>query len=268
MNWLNRLERRFGRYAIHNLIFYIIGLNGLVFLFNLFIQPGVATRALELDPNRVLQGEIWRLISFIFIPPNFSILWIVFALYIFYLTGSSLESEWGTFKFNIYYFTGVVMTIVASFVTGGIATAYYINLSLFLAFAALYPDFEFLLFFILPVKVKWLAWLDWAYLSFVVISSVIYQDYASAALVVAAVVNYFLFFGSAMFRKQQMRTDSHQRRKKFFDEIANTPPVHTCATCGITDKSHPRMEFKYCRICGEDYVYCLNHIDNHQHVKH
>lgn len=268
MNWLDKLERRFGRYAIRNLIFYIIGLNGLVFIFNLFIQPGSAVRALVLDPGLVMRGEIWRLITFVFIPPNFSILWVVFALYIFYLTGAGLESEWGTFKFNIYYLTGVIMTVIASLLTGGLATAYYINLSLFLAFAAVYPDYQFLLFFILPVKVKWLAWLDWAYLAFVVISSLLYQNYAAAALVIASVVNFFLFFGLDFFKKQKLRSGSYQRRKKFFDEIANTPPIHTCAVCGKTDKSDPRMEFKYCKVCGEDYVYCVDHIDDHQHLKH
>lgn len=248
---------------------YIIGLNGLVFIFDKLIQPGVAIPALELNPDLVLRGEIWRLITFIFIPPNFDFLWIAFALYIFYLTGMGLESEWGTFKFNIYYLTGVVMTIIASFLTGARgATPFFINMSLFLAFAAIYPNYEFLLFFILPVKVKWLAWLDWAYLGYLVIRSLLAQDYASAALIVAAVANFFLFFGPASFSNQKMRTESYHRRKKFFDEIASTPPIHTCAACGITDKTHPRMEFKYCKICGEDYVYCLNHIDNHQHLKH
>lgn len=215
MKWLNQLERKYRKYAINNLIFYIIACNALVFFLD-FIQPGgAAIDSLVLYPERILQGEIWRLLTYIFIPPAASPIWIIFVLYFYYLVGTGLEQAWGAFRFNLYYVLGMAGTTLAAFITGAGYTGVYLNLSLFLAFAHLYPDFEVLIFFILPVKVKYLAWLNWALLGFTVIFTA--MPYKIAA--VAALVNYFIFFGRDIYRGIKLRRQVKRNRQKFFSEV-------------------------------------------------
>ena len=142
MNILNKLERKFGRYAIKQLIVYIVGINALIYMLRIGMPQSDAISKLLLDPHLIMQGEVWRLITWVFIPPSASLLWIFFILYFYYMIGTGLEHEWGSFRFNIYYFTGVAATAIAAFITGQGATALYLNLSLFLAFAYIYPDFR------------------------------------------------------------------------------------------------------------------------------
>lgn len=215
MKWLNRLERRYKKYAISNLILYVIAFNALIFVLDLVAPGGVALHSLVLYPFRVLQGEVWRLVTYIFIPPSTSPLWIIFVLYFYYLVGTGLEQAWGAFKFNVFYLLGMAGTTVAAFITGAGYTGVYLNLSLFLAFAHLFPDFQILLFFILPVKVKYLAWLNWALLGGTVILSAVPHKIA----VVAAVLNYFIFFGPDLYRQVRLRRQIQQNRRRFFSEV-------------------------------------------------
>ena len=168
MNFLNKMERKFGKYAIHNLMFYIIVLYGCGFLIMNF-APAMYWSYLSLDVRAILHGQIWRLVTFLMYPPSSDFLFIVFSLYLYYMIGRQLEYQWGAFRFNVYFFVGVIGHILAAFIAyfalglTGITfpmTTYYLNLSLFMAFAAQYPDMEFLLFFIIPVKAKWLGMLD------------------------------------------------------------------------------------------------------------
>ncbi len=214
MHWINKLERKYGRYAVKNLMFYIIGLNALVFFFS-YLDFDRVMSTLVLDPALVLQGQVWRLVTYLFIPPTFSVFWIIFALYFYYLVGTNLEHEWGAFKFNLYYLLGMAGTTVAAFITGAGMTGVYLNLSLFLAFAYVFPDFEVLLFFILPVKVKYLGWLNWAFLGYTVLVSPL--PYKAAAI--AAMANFFIFFGRDLVRTIRLRRKVQQNRKRFFSEI-------------------------------------------------
>ena len=132
MNLLNKLEKNFGRFAIRDLMVYIVGMNGLVYLLSYAYPENNAINKLLLDPYLIMKGEVWRLITFIFIPPTASVFWIFFILYFYYIVGIGLEHEWGSFRFNVYYFTGVLGTILGAFVVGGNLTALYLNLSLFL----------------------------------------------------------------------------------------------------------------------------------------
>ena len=157
MNWLDKLEKRLGRFAIKGLMMYIVAITGVVYAFSYFDNGRFVIGKLMLIPQLVLRGEVWRLVTYIFIPPNTSIMWILFTLYFYYMVGNALEQEWGSFKFNMFYLTGMIGTTIAAFITGYGATSLYLNLSLFLAFAKIYPDFELLLFFVIPVKVKYLA---------------------------------------------------------------------------------------------------------------
>ncbi len=262
MNWINKIERLFGHLAIKRLMYYIIVSNAIVLLLY-YIYPPI-TYFLILVPELVLKGEIWRLVTYLSIPPTFNLLWAVFSLYFYYLIGTSLENEWGTFKFNLYYFTGMIGTTIGAFITGGDATNLYLNLSLFFAFARIYPDFEMLIFFILPVKIKYLAWLSWFFFGYNILFSPFINTKIAALI---AIGNYFLFFGKESLQFLKLKRQVHYNRKKFFDEIASTPPIHKCAVCGITEKDDRRMDFSYCKICGDDYEYCTKHIDNHQHQK-
>lgn len=261
MNLINQLERKFGHLAIKRLMYYIILSNAAVLLLGT-INPLLVNQIL-LVPELVLRGEIWRLISFITIPPTFNIFWGIFTLYFYYLVGTSLENEWGTFRFNLYYFTGMVAAIIGVFISGGFATSFYLNLSLFLAFARINPSFELLIFFILPVKIRYIAWLIWFWFGYVLLSS----PFNAKIAVFVALSNYFLFFGKETIESIKLNRRVHYNRKKFFDEIAGTPPIHKCAVCGITERDDRRMDFGYCKECGDDYEYCTKHINDHQHQK-
>ena len=262
MDLFRRLERKFGRYAIRGLMSYIVGGNALVYLFGYLDQRGALLEFLALDPAKVLQGEIWRLVSFVFIPPSSSPLFILFVLYFYYLIGTSLEREWGSARFNLYYLAGMVGTILAAFITGGGATAFYLNLSLFLAFAQLFPDFEFRLFFVLPVKARYLAWLDWGFLGF----SLLTAAWPAKVAILASILNFFLFFGGDLLAHLRRRQLVRHNRRRLLAALEDTPPRRVCAVCGRTDKSHPRMVFRTCKICGLDRDYCEEHLDSHEHV--
>jgi membrane associated rhomboid family serine protease len=259
---LNTLERKFGRFAIKDLMVYIVGLNALVYVLSITYPQSTAMGKLALDPGLIMRGEIWRLVTYVFIPPSASILWIFFILYFYYIVGIGLEREWGSFRFNVYYFTGMIATALAAIIVGQGTTALYLNLSLFLAFAHVYPDFEILLFFIIPVKVKYLAWLNWAFIGLTVVT-------ASLAFKVAALVsvsNYFLFFGNDILSGVRRKSSVHQRRKRF-NPLPQGSTIHRCTVCKMTEKDDPQMEFRYCSTCEGDYEYCMTHLKTHEHVK-
>ncbi|NMA65291.1 MAG: hypothetical protein GX957_03500 [Clostridiaceae bacterium] len=222
MKWLSRLERRYGRYAISNLTMYVAVSNiAIVFLTYILFGGNVLNtlNALALVPQRVLKGQIWRLITFVFLPDDYSLLWIFFTAYLTYIIGASLERYWGRFKLNVYFFTGVLGSIIAAFITGAGVTGYYINLSLFLAFATLFPEHELLLFFILPVKVKWLGLLNGFYLLYLLFNYIRMGKWHLAAAVIVSIVNYLIFFGEDFINWIKMKRQVAKNRKRFFDQV-------------------------------------------------
>ncbi|MBI5102267.1 MAG: hypothetical protein HZB33_10590 [Nitrospirae bacterium] len=261
MNILNKLERRFGRFAIRDLMVYIIGINALIYMLRYGMPQSEAIGRLTLDPRLIMQGELWRLISWIFIPPSASLFWIFFIFYFYYMVGTGLEHEWGSFRFNVFYFTGVMGTALAAFITGEGTTALYLNLSLFLAFAYIYPDYEILLFFIIPVKMKYLAWLNWAFIAFTVLTAPLPGKIAA----VVSISNYFLFFGGDIFSTIRRRGSSYNRRKAFAP--AGKKTIHKCTTCGRTEADDVTLEFRYCSSCEGDYEYCMEHLKTHEHIR-
>lgn len=263
MNWLDKLERRFGRFAIRNLMTYIVVMNGLVYALTYNQYGGMILGKLVLIPQLVLQGEVWRLITYIFIPPQTSLFWILFTLYFYYMIGNALEHEWGSFRFNIYYFTGILATTAAAFLTGFIATPVYLNLSLFLAFARIYPDFEILLFFVIPVKIKYLAMLNWVFITFTVITGPL----PAKLFAVISIINYFLFFGKDILGRTKTSRQVYQRRQQFKTVLPKDFTIHKCTICGKTEKTDPKMDFRYCPECEGDYEYCMDHVRNHEHIK-
>lgn len=186
--WFDNLAKKMRRLAIPSLMKYIVLSMGVVFVLD-FVFNGLVSEYLWFSKSAIWSGQVWRLITFIFIPINSSPLFILFTLYFYWLIGETLEQEWGVAKFNLFYLTGIIGTIIAGLITG-FATNHYLNLSLFLAFAILFPDFELNLFFILPVKIKWLAYLDAAYLVYLLIVS----GWPQRIALLVSIANIILFF--------------------------------------------------------------------------
>lgn len=219
MKWLYKLDYKYGRYAIQNLMYYIVGGMAVMFVMNIVlcsngtfdVANGESLYALlSFDKNLIMQGQVWRLISFIFLPPEASTIFMVFALYFYYHIGTSLESAWSSFRFNVYYIVGVIGTIIFGFVTG-YTTNFYLNLSLFFAYAMLFPNEQLMLFFFIPVKIKYLALLDAAFFVFsLVTSSLPYQ----VALLVA-VGNFLLFFWEELINGTKNAYSQYKVRKNF-----------------------------------------------------
>ena len=192
--WYEKLQRKIGRIYISNLMNIIITVMAVVFVVEkLFISVSEFPLSLTLafDRAAILSGQFWKIITFIFIPPESSPIFIIFSLYLYWLIGNALESYWGPFKFNLFYFTGVIGTIIAGFITG-YATNYYLNMSLFLAFALIYPNFELNLFMLIPIKMKYLALIDAISLLLAFFTSSI----SGKAAITATIVNIIIFFGT------------------------------------------------------------------------
>jgi hypothetical protein len=263
MSFLDKLERAFGRYAIENLSIYII--IGQVFvllgaMFNL-----LDLRLFVLVPELVLQGQWWRLLTFVFYlsPPTgaFGPVFVAFALYIFYMMGGALEGHWGAFRYNLFLFIGYALTVGAAFLTpNSVATNLFLGASVFLAFAYLYPDFEFLIFFILPVKVKWLALLAWAVYGV----RFFLGAWPERLQILASVGNFLLFFSGDILWGMRHGHRAMARKAREFAEAGE--PRHRCHVCGKTDRTHPDLDFRYCSKCAGDQCYCPEHIQNHTHV--
>lgn len=199
MKWLDRLERRMGRHYIPNLMKWLcLGMLGVFILEYLPLQKS-AWYLLYFDRNLILRGEVWRLITFIFLPPGDSPLWILFSLYFYYFLGTSLENHWGSARFNIYYVIGVLGNILSGFLTG-VATNAYLNTSLLLSFAVLYPDMEFNLFFFLPVKVRWIGGAWGVYL----IYQLVVIPWAYKVALVLSFLPFILFFGKRAWLQLRM----------------------------------------------------------------
>lgn len=263
MNWLDRLERKFGKFALPGLMKFIIALTGGVYVIDMIMPYSNIKYKLALYPELVAKGEVWRLITYIFIPPSSWPIFIIFVLYLYYMIGTALEHEWGSFRFNVYYLIGMIGTTIAAFITGVPGTATYLNLSLFLAFAHIYPDFEILLFFVLPIKIKYLGWLNWAFIAFMIVVGSMPTRIAA----VMSVVNFLVFFGKDFIAGRKTARQSYLRRKSFKEKVPSGTLVHRCEVCGLTQEDDPNMDFRYCTECDGRHAYCTEHIRNHEHIK-
>jgi len=207
---LNKLERRFGRYAIENLMVIICGGQAIVYIADLLMN-GFASSMLYLSWDAVKSGQIWRVITFIFQPESESPVSFILSLYFYYMIGGALEHEWGSFNFNCYYILEMICTVIASAFIG-MGTPYYINLSLFLAFAILYPDYQVLLFYLIPVKVKWVALVDFIFMVYMFVVAPVMRP-----LIIAAIVPLVIFLWDDGVRNIKLFIDRRKRRKEFSD---------------------------------------------------
>ena len=210
MNWLDKLERKFGRFAIPGLMRIIVIGMTLVFCCNLLFPQVNLLSYLYFSPTLIAQGQVWRVFTFLFLPPETSLIFILFSLYFYYFIGNSLENQWGSFRFNVYYLVGIIGTIIAGFIAGG-ATNSYLNLSLFFAFAAIFPDMQVLLFFLIPIKVKWLALVDAVLFAF----QLLFGTWSTRAVIIASLINFLLFFGPGVWRRLRENIKYRKQREEW-----------------------------------------------------
>lgn len=284
-NFLYKLERKFGRYAIHNLMKYIVGLYALGYVVYM-INPYIYYQFLMLDIDKVLHGQIWRLVTFLIQPVDATrLFFMLISLYLYFMIGNSLENAWGAFRFNLYYLTGILFNILAVIIIYAVTgrsypiTLSYINQSMFFAFAAIYPNVELLLMFIIPIKVKYLGIIYGIVVGYEVFQYIKVGDYLSVIVILFALANFIIFFlstrnykrisPSEIRRKQNYRRQTRQASYGNVTQFKgrNVVTRHKCAVCGRTELDDDNLEFRFCSKCEGNYEYCMDHLFTHEHVK-
>ena len=284
---MKNLRQKFQRFIYNNsdkgipnlMLFISIG-TLLSYLIIVADKSGLFYSFICFNRQKILHGQVWRLLTYVFVPQN-SGFWLFLLLFAYYGIGRMVERTWGTLKFNLFYLCGVLIMDIAALILNQNASAFYLNLSLFLAMATLYPESKVLLFYIIPLKMKYLAWV---YL-LVVVAEVVQLNFFP----VFALLNYFLFFGrdflgvlpgngswAQNFRRKSKPNanwaKAYQKsapgKSHGAKRVVDAPAYrHKCAVCGRTDVSNPEMEFRYCSKCNGYYCYCEEHINDHAHVE-
>ena len=262
------------RFGVPNLMLYIVIISLAVWLLSIMDPSKTLMSFFVYSPERILKGEVWRLVSFVFVPQSLSF-WELLFFYFYYWIGNVLEKEWGTPRFNIFLISGVLLTAVYGFIIYFITkqsiavTTYFIYLSMFFSFATLFPDVQVLFMFIIPIKVKWLAYLDAAFF----LLSMLTQSFPFNLLPLVAVLNYLVFFGDDLFsslrsnkaRYNKTTVNFNREKQKIKYEQKNASYTKKCAVCGRTDTDYPDLEFRYCSRCAGYHCFCQDHINNHIH---
>lgn len=291
------LQRFLQKYAVSNLSLVIIMCYGFGYLLQ-YVNASFLNY-LTLNPYAICHGQIWRLVTWVLVPPDTSnILFIVIAMMFYYSIGTSLERVWGTYTYNVYIWLGIGITIIGAFVvmavsyilagTAGISltgesaaayftaisryfSTYYVNMSIFLAYALTFPDAVVLLWFIIPVKVKWLGVLYGVLLAWDFVSTAMRGGWFVCVAMAASLANFLIFW----LRSGKMRRFSPRERKRradFTDASKMRPKAgqarHRCAICGRTELDDPTLEFRYCSRCEGNYEFCQDHLFRHQHAIH
>lgn len=280
---MSNFEKKFGKYAISNLSLILI----LCYVAGYIIQKVNADFLLylTLNPYAILHGQIWRLLTWVIVPPSTLTPFTLIMLFFYYSIGTTLERTWGTYRYNVYLLSGMLFTILGSFVWLGIQfflrggaglegtslivslmfSTYYINLSIFLAFAATFPEMEVLLMFVIPVKVKWLGILDGLLLLYDFLFA---GGLVTRIVILSSLLNFVIFFLTSR-SHIHMTPRQMKRRAEFKQDIRRNSKVtkHKCAVCGQTEDDDPSLEFRFCSKCNGNYEYCQQHLFTHTHVK-
>ena len=277
MHFLNKMERKFGKFAIQGLMKYVIACYVIGFVIE-YLAPQLYSY-LTLEPYMIFHyGQVWRLISWVLIPPpTGNIIFAVIMIVLYYQLGTALENTWGTFRFNLYIFGGILFSILGALVLyavyggqaigfGGSFSTYYINMSIFLAFALSYPDMQILIYFIIPVKMKWMA----VVYGVLIVYEIVTSGWAGRVAIIASILNFLIFFFAT--RNYQRISPKEIHRKQSFKRKMKQPAghgitKHKCAICGRTELDDPGLEFRFCSKCNGNYEYCQEHLFTHQHVK-
>ena len=290
--FFNKLEKKFGKYAIHNLTMFLIAGYAVGYFLNL-ISPQLETY-LTLNPCAILHGQIWRLFTWVITAPSSLDIFTIIMLTFYFSIGQSLENVWGAFYYNLYVIGGIIFTILGSFAAyiamsvlhigvpeayigvdgvnqvighfiGAQISTYYLCMSLLLAFAATFPDHEILFWFIIPIKVKWLG----VFYAATILVSFLQGSVVTNIIVIASLMNFIVFFISSRKsispkqykKKRQFRQQTHIRMQN------GDGSIHKCYICGRTEKTNPELTFRYCSKCKGNYEYCQDHLFTHQHIQ-
>ncbi len=285
---MSEFERKFGKYAIRNLPMILILCYVIGYLVGIFL-PGLQMY-MTLNPYAILHGQIWRLVTWVLIPPSSLGLFTIIMLFFYYSVAVTLERVWGTYQFNVYLLSGMLFTIVGSFVAMGLYylfggsgemaplymqqassmfSTYYINMSIFLAYAATFPDAQVLLMFFIPIKIKYLGIAYSLLLLFDLIRGVGYPTFNIfyRIAIVASLLNFAVFWFRN--RGRHLTPKQIRRRQQFKSQVRHNPKItkHKCAICGRTDEDSPDLEFRFCSKCNGNYEYCQYHLFTHEHIK-
>ena len=285
MNFVNNMERKIGIYAIPNLMSFLIAAYCIGFVIYT-VNPNFMLM-LTLSPYHILHGQVWRLITWILMPTDTRVFSLLIMALLYYQLGSALERSWGTFRFNVYIFGGMLFTVIGAFILYGIYaaagtgsletislissltfTTNYINLTIFLAFAVMYPEMQILLFFIIPVKMKWMA----VVYAVLIAINLILTSWGGRIAIIMSILNFLIFFLSTRNYRRVSPKEIH--RKQVFKAQMREPrrgsmvTKHKCAVCGRTELDDPNLEFRFCSKCDGNYEYCQDHLFTHQHIKH
>lgn len=288
-------ERRFGKYAVKNLSLMLIICYGFGYLFQMIYSDFL--QYLYLNPYQIIfRGQVWRLVTWLIVPPSSFDFFTLIMLYFYYSIGTTLERTWGTYRYNVYIFSGALFTILGAFLLFGYTllfqrdavailglgyydaisamfSTYYVNMSIFLAFAATFPNMQVLLFFFIPLKVKVMGIIYGALLVYQFIVGYgrewSFLNTANRFVIGASLMNFIVFFVTSR-GKVHMTPKQARRRSEFKREVKKTGKStrHKCAVCGRTEETNPELEFRFCSKCEGNYEYCEEHIFTHTHVKH
>ncbi len=288
---MSKFERKFGKYAVRNLSLVLIACYVVGYLIQV-VSPGVVS-LLTLNPYAILHGQVWRIVTWVLIPPGSLDFFTIIMLLFYYSVGTSLERVWGTYRYNVYLFSGMFYTIIGSFLAllfywlmaqaagtqinpavvqsaSTLFSTYYINMSIFLAYAATFPQAQVLLMFVIPVKMKWMGIAYGVLLLVQLVSGMgipVYNIFYRIALV-ASLLNFVIFWITSRGRLS-MSPRQVKRQHEFRSEVKqNTRQIrHKCAICGRTEEDDPSLEFRFCSKCNGNYEYCQHHLFTHEHVK-
>ena len=268
--------------------------SALVYILSMIGQNDTLYNALCFDRELILQGQLWRLVTYVLTYGygDYRVVLVAIGLLCYFSLGRAIENIWGTFRFNLFYLCGVLLQDVFCMIFGGWVTVSSLNMSLFLAYATLFPDAHFLLFYIIPVKAWIFAVFDLALMAYNVITLTVYGFFPYSLFPFVALLNYFLFFGKdfvnvfplswranagRLFKKKKNYAPKQDRPKVVpfpnagsYEATVATPKApytHKCTICGRTDVSNPELEFRYCSRCSGYHCYCEDHISNHSHIE-
>ncbi len=291
---MKNLRRRFDRFCfqnrnkgIPNLMLYIVLGSAVVYLMSMVGHSDTLYHVLRFDRALILQGQVWRLFTYAFTYNRGNILFTAIGFLCYFSLGRAMENIWGTLRFNLFYLTGILLMDIYAMVFGGWADIYYLNLSLFLGYATMYPNAHFLLLYIIPVKAWIFGLLDLVLTIVDVVQLTALGLFPYSLFPLVAIGNYFLFFGKDVLNLIPLSWQMNARRlfKKKPAKKTGTVPfptagsyqatvvkpsapyTHRCSVCGRTDVTNPELEFRYCSRCQGYYCYCQEHISNHTHIE-
>ena len=289
MDFFTKLERKYGKFAIPNLTFILIGGFVLGYLIEIFMPA--ALDIISLDPTKVMKGQVYRLLSWVVIPPDGVSIFIIITIMFYLFVGRTLENTWGDFRYTLYILSGIIFTDIGVMLTYAVmvlagqgelaeyyslmgaytfagASTYYLCMTMFLAYAFMFPDRQVLMYFIIPIKVKWLGYLDIAYLIVAALKYGLNGYITGMVTVIMSVLNFVVFY--ITMKGKTKVTPAHKKRKRQYKrEVRQTQLLtrHKCAICGQTEEDDPSLEFRYCSRCKGNYEYCQNHLFTHEHKK-